>query len=117
MSNDHDLTPEQHLQAAFDHIASAARKFANQTWQALEPLITRLGELTSDAELQALLRRRAEEDLASACECRCADIHPGSWVCDVKAVTTVRRSDPAGPADVPVCAPCAAEMMAQQLSP
>jgi hypothetical protein len=35
-------------------------------------------------------------------------------VCDMKAVTTIRHySDETGPVDVRVCAPCAAEVMAQ----
>jgi len=37
-------------------------------------------------------------------------------VCEVKAVTTIRRSGTKGLIDVPVCAPCAAEVMVQQTS-
>lgn len=114
MSEEPAGTPEEHLQAAFDHLAKAARQWAAGTWQALEPVIGRLGGLVGGPEVQARLRRRAEEDVAVACDCRCAKVHPGSWVCDVKAVTTIRRSDPTGSVDVPVCAPCAAEVMAQQ---
>ena len=115
MSDETGLTPEQHLQAAFDHLAKAARQLARETWQALEPVIGRLSGLTDDPRVQARVRRRGEEDVALACDCKCATIHPGSWVCDMKAVTTIRRSDPAGPVDIPVCAPCAAEVMTQQL--
>jgi hypothetical protein len=114
MSDETGLTPEQHLQAAFDHLAKAARQLARDTWQALEPVIGRLPGLTDDPRAQARVRRHAEDDVALACDCKCAKVHPGSWVCDMKAVTTIRRSHPSGAVDVPVCAPCAAEVMAQQ---
>ena len=114
MSDETGLTPEQHLRAALDHLASAARQFARDTRQALEPVIGWLSGLTDDPRAQARVRRHAEEDVALACDCKCAKVHPGSWVCDMKAVTTIRRSDPGGGLDVPVCAPCAAEVMAQQ---
>jgi hypothetical protein len=114
MRDETGLTPEQHLQAALDHIAKAARQLAREARQALEPVIGRLADLTDDLQAQARVRRRAGEDVALACGCECAKVHPGSWVCDLKAVTTIRRS-PTGPVDVPVCAPCAAEVMAQQL--
>jgi hypothetical protein len=115
MSDETGLTPEQHLQAALDHLARAARQLARDTWQALEPVIGRLPGLTDVPEAQTRMRRRAEDDVALACDCQCAKVHPGSWVCDVKGVTTIRRSDPTGPVDIPVCAPCAAEVMVQQL--
>lgn len=114
MSDETGLTPEQHLQAALDHISKAARQLAREARQALEPVIGRLADLTDDLQAQARVRRRAEEDVARACGCECAKVHPGSWVCDLKAVTTIRRS-PTGPVGIPVCAPCAAEVMAQQL--
>jgi len=108
-------TPEEHLQAAFDHLAQAARQLAKEARQALEPLAGWLAQLGSDPQAQARVRRHGEGDVAPACDCECADVHPGSWVCDMKAVTVVRRSSPAGPVEVPVCAPCAAEAMAQQI--
>ena len=115
MSDESHWTPEQHLKAALDHLARAARMWATEAWEVVEPAIGRLADLTGDPQVQAWVRRRAAEDVALACDCECAKVHPGSWVCDRKAVTTIRRSDPAGPVDVPVCAPCAAEVMAQQL--
>jgi hypothetical protein len=115
MSDYQDLTPEEHLQAAFDHLSRAARLWAGEARQALEPYLRRLSDLASDPQMQARQRRRAEEDVAAACDCECAALHPGAWVCDMKAVTTIRRSVPSGGGvDVPVCAPCAAEVMAQQ---
>ena len=115
MSDQSGWTPEQHLQAAFDHLGRAARQWATDARQALEPITELFAGLGRDPAASARLRRRAEEDVALACDCECADVHPGSWVCEVKAVTTIRRSDPASRVDVPVCAPCAAEVMAQQL--
>lgn len=114
MRDETGLTPEQHLQAALDHIGKAARQLAREARQALEPVLGRLAVLSDDLQAQARVRRRAEEDVALACGCECARVHRGSWVCDLKAVTTI-RSDPTGRVDVPVCAPCAAEVMAQQL--
>lgn len=115
MSNEPGGTPEDHMQAALDHLAKAARQWAMDARRALEPALGWLGRLGSDPVAQARVRRLAEEDLAPACDCECAKVHPGSWVCDLKAVTMIRRSGPAGPVHVAVCAPCAAEVMAQQL--
>jgi hypothetical protein len=114
MSDESGLTPEEHLQAAFDHLGRAARLWAAEARRAVEPVLGLLADLVG-TEVQNRVRRRAEEDVALACGCECAKVHPGSWVCDLKAVTTFRRASPAGPVDVPVCAPCAAEVMAQPL--
>ena len=115
MSNETGGTPEEHLQAAFDHLGKAARQWVMDARQALNPVMERLANIGTDPVAQARVRQRAEEDVAVACDCECAKVHPGSWVCDMKAVTTVRRSSPAGRVDVAVCAPCAAEVMAQQV--
>ena len=115
MSDESGWTPEQHLQAAFDHLGKAARRWVADARQALDPVFGPLRKLGADPAAQARMRRRAEEDVALACDCDCAKIHAGSWVCDLKAVTTIRRFGPAGRVDVPVCAPCAAEAMAQQI--
>jgi hypothetical protein len=115
MSDNSGWTAEQHLQAAWDHLGSAGRKWAAEARQAVEPVIGRLNDLLGDPLAQARVRRSAEEDVALACACKCAKVHPDSQVCDIKAVTTIRRPSPAGPVDVPLCAPCAAEMMVQQL--
>jgi hypothetical protein len=114
MSDESGMTPEEHLQAAFDHLGKAARQWAMDARRAVEPVIGLLAELAGK-DVQARVRRRAEEDVTLACDCECARVHPGSWVCDLKAVTTIRRGDPNGPVEVPVCAPCAAEVMTQQL--
>jgi hypothetical protein len=115
MSKEPGGTPEEHLQAALDHLAKAARTWVTDVRDALEPVIGRLSNLGTDPISQARMRQRAEEDVALACNCQCAKVHPGAWVCDLKAVTTIRRSGPSGPTDVPVCAPCAAEVMSQPL--
>ena len=115
MSNEPGGTPEEHLQAAFDHLGKAARQWVTDARQALEPVIGRIAGLGSDPISHARMRQRAEEDVALACNCECAKVHPGSGVCDLKGVTTVSRKGTAGPADVRVCAPCAAEVMSQQL--
>jgi hypothetical protein len=116
MSDESGWTPEQHLQAAFDHLARAARTWVADARKAAEPVIGRLGKLGTDPRVQAWVRHSAAEDVAPACDCECAKIHPGSWVCEVKAVTTIRRPGPKGIIDIPVCAPCAAEVMVQQTS-
>jgi hypothetical protein len=76
-------------------------------------VIERPADLIEEVETQARVRRRAEEDVACACGCERATVHPGSCVSDLKAVTAVRSQT--DPVDVPVCAPCAAEVMTLQL--
>jgi hypothetical protein len=113
MGDQPDPTPEQRIRAAVE----MAGTWMEDTWNAVRPFLKGLERLATDPEVQARVRRRAEEDramVAPACRCVCEKVHPGAWVCDVKAVTTIRhRSEPSGPVDVPVCAPCAAEVMAQ----
>ena len=118
MGDEPDLTPEQRFLAAIDHAVEMAGKWMADTWNAVQPFLSRLERLAADPEVQARVRWRAEEDgamVGPACQCVCEKVHPGARVCDVKAVTTIRHyPDPGGPVDVPVCAPCAAEVMAQQ---
>ncbi len=117
MNDEPDLTPEERLQAAVEHTAEVIGKWIADAREALQPFVAAIEKLTGDPEAQARVRRRAEEDRAMvtrACDCRCETVHPDAQVCDMKAVTTVRdRADGTGPVDVPVCAPCAAEVMAQ----
>jgi len=118
MGHEPELTPEQRLRAAVERAVEMAGRWMADTRDALQPFVKGLERLGTDREVQARLRWRAEEDRAMvspACQCLCEKVHAGAWVCDVKAVTTIRHySDPSGPVDVPVCAPCAAEVMAQQ---
>jgi hypothetical protein len=117
MSDDPDLTPEERLLAAIDHTVEAVSNWVADAREALQPFLKALEKLTGDPEVQARVRQRAEEDgtmVTFACDCLCAEIHPDAQVCDMKAVTTIRRySDDTGLVDVRVCAPCAAEVMAQ----
>jgi hypothetical protein len=117
MSDDPELTPEERFLAAIDRTVEAVGRWMADTRESLQPFLTALEKLTSDPDVQARVRERAEEDgtiVTLACDCQCAEIHPDAQVCDLKAVTTIRRgSDEAGQVDVRVCAPCAAEVMAQ----
>jgi hypothetical protein len=117
MGDQPDLTPEQRIRAAVEHALEMAGTWMDETWGAVQPLLKGLERLATDPEVQARVRRRAAEDramVAPACRCACEKVHAGAWVCDVKAVTTIRHNpEPGGPVDVPVCAPCAAEVMAQ----
>jgi hypothetical protein len=117
MGDEPDLTPEQRIRAAVEHTVEMAGRWMEDTWKAAQPFLKGLERLGTDPEIQARVRWRAEEDramIAPACRCACEKVHPGALVCDVKAVTSIRHSsDPSGPVDVPVCAPCAAEVMAQ----
>jgi hypothetical protein len=116
MSNKPDLTPEQRFQAVVDRTAEVIGRWLADTREALEPFRKALEKLAGDPELQDRLRRRAEEDRAMvtlACDCQCARLHPDARVCDLKAVTTIRCAHETSTTDVPVCAPCAAEVMAK----
>jgi hypothetical protein len=116
MSDDPELTPEERLLAAIDRTVDAVGNWMADTRESLQPFLKALQRLAGD-DVQARVRERAEEDgtiVTFACDCLCAEIHPDAQVCDLKAVTTIRRrSGGTGPVDVRVCAPCAAEVMAQ----
>jgi hypothetical protein len=117
MSEDPELTPEERFLAAIDRTVEAVSRWMADTRESLQPFLKALGKLTGDPDMQARVRERAEEDgsiVTFACDCQCAEIHPDAQVCDLKAVTTIRRySGESGPVEVRVCAPCAAEVMAQ----
>jgi hypothetical protein len=117
MSDDPELTPEERFLAAIDRTVEAVGNWVADTKESLQPFLKALEKLARDPDMQARVRERAEEDgtiVTFACGCLCAEIHPDAQVCDLKAVTTIRRySDEAGAVDVRVCAPCAAEVMAQ----
>jgi hypothetical protein len=117
MSDDQELTPEERFLAAIDRTVEAVGQWMAGTRESLQPLLKAFERLTGDPDVQARVRERAEQDgtiVTFACACRCAEIHPDAQVCDLKAVTTIRRySDETGNVDVRVCAPCAAEVMAQ----
>lgn len=118
MGDGPDLTPEQRFLAAVESTVEAAGEWMADAWDAVQSFVRGLERLGTDPEVQARVRWRAEEDravIAPACQCLCKKVHPGASVCDVRGVTTIRHySDPSGPVDIPVCAPCAAEVMAQQ---
>jgi hypothetical protein len=117
MSDEPELTPEERFLAAIDRTAEAVGRWMADTRESLQPFLKALAKVTGDPAMQARVRERAEEDgtiVTFACACRCAEIHPDARVCDLKAVTTIRSYfDETGPVDVRVCAPCAAEVMAQ----
>jgi hypothetical protein len=116
MNDRPDLTPEQRFQAVVEHTAEVIGRWLADTREALQPFRKALERLARDPELPDRLRRRAEEDRAMvtlACDCQCAILHPDARVCDLKAVTTIRCAHKTGTIDIPVCAPCAAEVMAK----
>jgi len=118
MGDEPGLTPEERLRAAVEHTVELAGNWMADAWDAVQSFVKGLERLGTDPHVQARVRWRANEDramVAPACRCVCAKVHAGAWVCDVKAVTTIRHySAPSSPVDVPVCAPCAAEVMTQQ---
>lgn len=117
MSDEPDPTPEERFQAALDRMSEVVAKWMTDGWEAVQPFLKAVEKFASDPEVQARLRRRAQEDgafVAPACRCQCAAVHPDAQVCDARAVTAVRQySDRTRPINIPVCAPCAAEAMAQ----
>lgn len=116
MSDDPELTPQERFLAAIDRTVEAVGNWMADTRESLQPFLTALEKMAGDPARRARVRERAQEDgtiVTFACACRCAEIHPDAEVCDLKAVTTIRRHTATGPVHVRVCAPCAAEVMAQ----
>ena len=117
-----ELTPEQ-LRAALEGIAKTVGEALSVIWYAFQPFFDALAKLAATPEFQAewvrreLLAGRALPARPSGCHCLCGYVHRGIHVCDGEPVTTVHRwSQLTGPVEVPTCAPCAAEVMAQAVN-
>jgi hypothetical protein len=100
--------PIRQLADAWQAAAAVAAEWAERTAAVTADA---LHKLTSDPAIQAVLEswRTAFAGSWGACECSCADAHPGDiGVCDNRAVITRRiRTPGAGAVDVSLCAPCA----------
>jgi hypothetical protein len=103
------------LGAMADVVGSALADIAEQ----LKPYIETASRLAADPLVAAEVRRRQLMralglPVPRGCHCLCAVAHPGTQACDGEPVTTTtRHSGLFGDVQVPTCAPCAAELMAQ----
>lgn len=103
------------VDAMADALGNALADIAGQ----LKPVIGKVSRLAADPLVQAEAGRRQIMralglPVPSGCHCLCTVAHPGTKVCDGEPVTTTSRDvGPFGEIQVPTCAPCAAELMAQ----
>jgi hypothetical protein len=111
--------PAERIAAAVDAVADAIGNALADIADQLKPVIETVSRFAADPLVQAEVRRRQIMralglPLPSGCHCLCAVAHPGTKVCDGEPVTTTSRySQLFGEVQVPTCAPCAAEVMAQ----
>jgi len=100
-------------------MADAVGKAVADISDQLKPFADSMRRLAADPLVQAEVRRRQVMralglPVPSGCHCSCAVAHPNTKVCDGEPVTTTSRHfEPFGAVQVPTCAPCAAEVMAQ----
>jgi hypothetical protein len=105
--------------AAINAMADAAGDALADIAEQLKPYIEAASRLAADPLVVAEVRRRQllralGLPVPSGCHCLCAVAHPRTRVCDGEPVTTTtRHSGLFGNVQVPTCAPCAAELMAQ----
>jgi hypothetical protein len=111
--------PADRVLAALNAMADAVGDALADMAEQLKPHIAAASRLAADALVLAEVRRRQVMralglPVPSGCHCLCAAAHPGTRVCDGEPVTTTtRHSGLFGDVQVPTCAPCAAELMAQ----
>jgi len=111
--------PAERALAAVKAMADAVGEALADITEQLKPFVERVSRLAADPLVQAEVRRRQVMralglPVPSGCHCLCAAAHPGTQVCDGEPVTTTsRHSWLFGEVQVPTCAPCAAELMAQ----
>jgi hypothetical protein len=111
--------PAERILAALDGMADAVGKALGDVAEHLKPFVESMRRLAADPLVQVEVRRRQLMralglPVPSGCHCLCAVAHPGAPVCDGEPVTTsIRRVELLGDIQVPTCAPCAAELMAQ----
>ena len=111
--------PAERILAAVNAVADAVGDALADIAEQLSPCIQAASRLAADPLVQLeVLRRQVMRALGlpvpSGCHCLCAVAHPGTKVCDGEPVTaTSRKSGLFRQVQVPTCAPCAAELMAQ----
>jgi hypothetical protein len=111
--------PGERIQAALNAMADALDKALADVGEQLKPLRQTINRVAADPLVQAeVLRRQVMRYLGlpvpRGCHCLCEVVHPEAQVCDGEPVTTIARpSELFGHIQVPACAPCAAELMAQ----
>ncbi len=111
----------ERILAAVNAMADAASKALADLGEQFKPVMQTMRRLAADPLVQAEVHRRQVMralgfPVPRGCHCACADAHPGTRVCDGEPVTTtLRRFELLGEVQlqVPTCAPCAAELMAQ----
>jgi hypothetical protein len=111
--------PAERILAAVNAVAHAVGDALEDMAEQLKPFIATARRLAADPLVQAEVRRRQVMralglPVPSGCHCLCDVAHPGTQVCDEEPVTTTSRYFALfGDVQVPTCAPCAAELMAQ----
>ena len=111
--------PADRILAALEAMADAVGNALADIAEQLKPYIETVSRLAADPLVEAEVRRRQLMRalglrVPRGCHCLCAIAHPGTQACDGEPVTTTtRHSALFGDFQVPTCAPCAAELMAQ----
>jgi hypothetical protein len=111
--------PAERFVAAVNAISQAVGNALADIGEQLKPYIQAVSRLAADPLVVAEARRRQLMralglPVPSGCHCLCSAAHPGTQVCDGEPVTaTSRHIGLFGEVQVPTCAPCAAELMAQ----
>jgi hypothetical protein len=111
--------PADRILAALGALADGVGNAIADMVEQLKPFIETASLLAADPLVQAEARRRQIMralgfPVPRGCHCLCAVAHPGTQPCDGEPVTTTtRHSGLFGDVQVPTCAPCAAELMAQ----
>ena len=105
--------------AAVNAVADIVCKTLVDLAEQLTPFMETMRRLAADPLVEAEVRRRQVMralglPVPSGCHCLCSVAHLGTPVCDGEPVTTTSRHlGLFGEVQVPTCAPCAAELMAQ----
>jgi hypothetical protein len=111
--------PAERILAAVNAMADAVGGALADIAEQLKPYIEAASRMAADPLVQAEVRRREIMRALGlpaprGCHCLCATAHPRAQACDGEPVTTTtRHSALFGDVQVPTCAPCAAELMAQ----
>jgi hypothetical protein len=111
--------PAERIRAAVNAMADAVGNALADIAEQLKPFVQTVRQVAADPVVQVEVRRRQVMralglPVPSGCHCPCAAAHPATHVCDGEPVTTTSRHFGLfGDIQVPTCAPCAAELMAQ----
>jgi hypothetical protein len=111
--------PAERILAVMDAMADAVGNALADIAEQLKPFIETASRRAADPLVQAEMRRRQVMralglPVPRGCHCLCEAAHPETTVCDGEPVTaTSRHSGLFGEVQVPTCAPCAAELIAQ----